>query len=195
MNEIGCQRAIRKLIQDYEDVLIDGHYHQGTYREIAEVVLAAITPPREYYHFKVQVTDAEETSFGRRPGNTAKPKRRAVYNCIVHMADLALPSGNLDEEQYLEQHIDFRSMVDGVAAMISGSYWRSGGTYAAYFEGLPICIEDPETDSKFNLVRGAADDRSVRVQNLDFEWRETTNDVWTPMFYSRCSFRLEEQIA
>jgi hypothetical protein len=195
MNEIGCQRAIRQLIQNNEAVLVHGHYHQGTYREIGEIVLAAVSPPTEYYHYKIQITDAEETSFGRRPGNTAKPKRRAVYNCIIHMVDLALASGNLGEEQYLAQHIDFRSMVDGVTAMVSGSYWRSGGTYAAYFVGLPICIEDPESDSSFDLVRGAADDRSIRVQNLDFEWRDTNNDVWTPMFYSRCSFALEEQIS
>lgn len=193
MNEIGCQRAIRQLVQNYQDVLVYGHYQRGAYRSIEEIVLSVLTPPKRYYHVKVQVTDVREVSFAGRPGNEAKPRRRAVYSCIVHLADAALPSGDVGEEQYLEAHTHFRSMVDGVAAMVSGSYWRSGGTYASYFEDLPICIEDPETSSKFSLVRGTADDRNVAVQNLDFEWPDVDNEVWTPMFYSRVNFKLEEQ--
>lgn len=194
MNTIGCQRAIRRLIQDYQDVLVHGHYQLGTYRTIATIALSILTPPNKYYHLGVQVTEAEETSFGKRPGNEAKPNRKAVYKCIVHAADRAMPSGDVGEEQYLEAHTHFRSMCEGIAAMTSGSYWNSGGTYATYFEGLPICIEDPNTDSRFSLVRGNADDRLVRVQNLDLHWADVDNrEAWTPMFYSRIAFSLEER--
>jgi len=193
MNEVGCQRAIQKLIQDYASVLTHGHCHGGTYREIKEVTLSVLTPPREYYHIKVQVQNVREAS-EISPGNQAKPIRKPVYDCMVHVVDPALPSNMEGEEQYELAHIYFRSMCDGIAAMIPGAYWHSGGAYASYFSSLPICIADPESDSKFSLVRGRQNDRGVRIQNMDHTWADPTNDVWTPIHYTQITFTLEEQL-
>ncbi len=192
MNEVGCQRAIQKLLQDYSGVLTYGHYHGGTYREIKEITLSALTPPREYYHIKIQVqgtTEASEIS----PGNQAKPDRRAVYSCMIQVVDPALPSNVAGEEQYELAHIYFRTMCDGIAAMIPGAEWKSGGVWSSYFADLPICIEDPESDSKFSLARARQGDRSVKVQNMDHTWADPNNDTWTPIHYSEISFTLVEQ--
>lgn len=193
MNQVGCQRAIQKLIQDYSSVLTYGHYHGGTYRTIQEITLSILTPPREYYHICVQAQGAMESS-ELAPGNQAKPKRRPVYDCMVHVVDPALPSNTEGEEQYELAHIYFRNMCDGIAAMISGAYWHGGGAFASYFPSLPLCIEDPESDSVFSLVRGRNNDRGVRVQNMDHTWADPTTDVWTPIHYSQITFTLEEKL-
>jgi len=194
MNEVGAQRAIKKLIDDYKDVLVDGHYQQGTYRAINEITLSVLTPPRQYYHVKVQVRGAEDMSFVDR--NTAKPRRKPVYDCMIHVADPAKASGTYWAEQYELAHTHFRSMVEGIAALVAGSYWASpiNGTYYTYFQSLPICIEDPDTNSKFHIVRGGRSDRLIRVQNLDHTWQDPDNEVWTPLMYSTIQFSLEEQI-
>lgn len=191
MNEIGCQRAIQKLIQDYSSVLTYGHYQNGTYREIKEVTLSVLTPPVEYYHIKVQVQGVKEASENP-PGNQAKPGRRAIYNCMVHVVDPALPSNVSGDEQYEVAHTQFRTMCDGIAAMLAGSEWESCVAYQSYFTGLPICIPDPESDSKFSLIRGR-EDRSINVQNMDHTWAEPNTDVWTPIMYTQIGFTLEER--
>lgn len=193
MNVVGCQRAIRQLLQDYSSVLTYGHDHGGTYRTIKEIAISLLTPPREFYHINVQVQAIQEVS-ELAPGNEAKPGRRAVYNCMLKVVDPALPSNVEGEEQYELAHIYFRTMCDGIAAMIPGSYWHSGGIYASYFTSLPICIEDPGSDSKFSLVRSKQGDRSVRVQNMDHSWADTNEEEWTPIHYSEISFTLAEQL-
>lgn len=189
MNEVACQRAIQKLIQDYSDVLTYGHIHGGTQRVIQSVALSMFTRPSRYYHIVVQVQQVREAS-ELPPGNMAKPPRKAIYDCVVHVSDPALPSNVDGEEQYELAHTYFRTMCDGIAAMIPGAEWHSGGIYTSYFEGLPICIADPDSNSVFSLTRGRQGDRGVRVQNMDTI--DTDNEVWTPIHYSQISFSLEE---
>lgn len=193
MNTIGCQKAIKQLVDDYAGVLVYDHYQHGTYRAIEEVSISVLTPPRQYYHIKIQVQDVTDASFGGRATNIAKPKRHPLYNCMIHVVDAAIPSGTVGEEQYEEAHTDFRTMCEGIAAMITGSYWAGGGPYQTYFQSQPICLADPNSNSKFSLLRDA-NDRMVKIVNMDQTWADPTTDVWTPILYSQISFRLEEQI-
>lgn len=194
MNEVGCQRAIQKLIEDNKGILTYGHYHQGSYRAIEEITLSVLTPPREYYHVKIQVGEVSESSFGPRPGNEAKPRRRPVYNCVVHVVDAALPSGIQGAEQYELMHTDFTNMLDGMTALICGSYWQAGGSYGAQFMNTPLCLTDPVTGAEYSLVRDQANDRLVRKQNLHHTWVDPDSEVWTPLLYSTLTFRLEQRI-
>lgn len=193
MNEVGAQRAIKNLIETYQDVLVDGHYQQGTYRSIEEVVLSVLTPPRLYYHVTVQVRGTEDMSFPAR--NIVNPQRNPLYDCMIHVVDVARASGTYMAEQYELAHTHFRSMTEGMVAMLAGSYWASpiNGTYYTYFESLPICLEDPDSNSKFKLIKGGRSDRLIRVQNLDQTWQDPSNEIWTPLFYSTIQFNLEER--
>lgn len=193
MNEVGVQRAIKKLISEYSDVLTEGHYLQGTYMDIKEFAFSAITPPKQYYHVKIQVIGVEDMSFPAR--NIVNPTRNPAYDCMVHVVSLARSSGISLEEPYLKIHTYFRSMVEGMVASISGSYWASpiNGTYYSYFEGFPVCIEDPDSDLTCKLVKSPRNDRLIRVQNLDSRWLDPDNEVWVPLLYSTIQFRLEER--
>jgi hypothetical protein len=194
MNQVGAQRAIKNLIDLYSDVLVSGHYQRGTYRTIKDVIYSVLTPPRDYYHVGIQIRGVNEASF--QDTNTAKPKRVPVYDCMVRVVERALPSGDEGEEQYFEAHAHFRSMVEGMVSLIAGSYWATPivGSYHTYFEDLPICIQDPESNSEFSLVRGARSDRLVKVQNLDHTWFDPNNEVWTPLLISTIQFNLMEQM-
>jgi len=192
MNGVGCQRAIRRLILDYADVLVAEIEQQGRRREIADVVLSPLTAPRDYYHILVQIRGVRSTSFGGAATNQAKPRRGAQYSCTVHVVDVALPAGA--EEPYEEVHTDFRNLVDGLEALFCGSYWPGSATYGTYFAGLPLCIADPESDSEFSMLRGKTRDREVRVQNMDHNWTEPNSDQWTGILYSTLDFTLEEAI-
>lgn len=191
MNEIGCQRAIRWLLEQYSDVLTYGHYQNGTYRTIAEIVLSPLTPPQEYYHILVQAEGVKEAS-DVNPGNQVKPPRVAIYDCTIHVVDPAFPSNIVNAEQYEVAHEDFRTMCDGIAALIAGSTWHSSSVYSSYFTGLPVCMTDPQSDSKFSMVRGSGD-RGIDIRNMDHTWKDPDNETWTPIMYSRISFKLESR--
>lgn len=193
MNEVGCQRAIRKLIQDNEDVLCSEMIQFGQQREIKDVVLSVMTPPVEYYYILVQVLRKIGTNFGGAPGNQAKPHRRAEYNCAVHVLDVAVASGEAGEEQYEMAHTDHRILCDRIEALVCGTYFPAGGTYATYFGGYPICIPDPDSNSEYKLKRGRTSDRVVNVQNQDTTWTDPNSDQYTPIFYSTLTFTMEEE--
>lgn len=194
MNEVGCQRAIRKLIQDHQAVLVAEFQQAGQDRQIADIVLSALTAPRDYYHILVQARETRSTSFGGTVSNQAKPRRGVQYGCTVHVVDVAMPTSVIGDEPYEEVHTDFRNLVGGIAALICGSYWAGSATYGTYFESLPLCIEDPDSNSKFSMLRGKQRDREVRVQNLDHNWTDPNSDQWTGVLYSTLDFTLEEGI-
>lgn len=192
MNQVGAQRAIRKLIQDYADILVSGFVHQGEQREIEDVVLSVMTAPRAFYFICVEAANARSQSFGGNAGTEGKPQRVGLYELSVHVVDAALSSGDENEEPYELMHSDFRTLCDRIEAMVCGD--EMSGTYAAYFTCLPLCIPDPESTSEYRLLRQRGTDRSVRVLNLDTEWQDPNTQQWTPIFYSQIQFSLEEWV-
>lgn len=192
MNEVACQRAIRKLIRDNQDVLVSGMVQQGEQRAINDIVLSVATPPTGYYYILIQVTQKTGSSFDG-SAQQSKPHRKAEYNCALHVVDPAIPSGDVGEEQYEVAHTYHRSLCDRIEALICGSYFPGGGAYATYFVGYPACIPDPDSNSVFKLMRARSNDRSVRVVNMDTNWTEPGSDTYTPIFYSTMSFTMLEE--
>ncbi|NIR26609.1 MAG: hypothetical protein GWN77_06545 [Gammaproteobacteria bacterium] len=191
MNDVGCQRAVKQLIEGYSSVLTSGFTHQGQVRSIKDIVLSPMTAPRDFYFVYIGITNATTQSFGGNPGNEGKPHRAGKYQCEVHIVDVAIPQGS-DVEPYELMHVDFRELGNRFEAMLTGSYHAGLGTYASYFESLPICLEDTQTDSKFTLERGRGPDRQVVKENLDHTWYDPDNDTYTPLFYSIIRFNLIE---
>ena len=152
-----------------------------------------MTPPVEYFFILIQISQKSGLSFSGGSDNQSKPHRKVEYNCSLHVVDVAVQSGIPDEEQYEVAHENHRVLCDRMEALICGSYYPGGGTYATYFEGYPVCIPDVESDSKFKLMRSGGNDRSVQVQNLDTTWSEPGSDQYTPIFYSTLGFTMVEE--
>jgi len=188
MNQNGARRAVVKLLRDYQDVLVYGFVHQGQQREIKSIYKSAMSALDAYYHMLVQVETGQTQNYARQ-ANESKPHRRGGYEMTVHIVDAAIGQGTYVEPYELMDE-DFRELCDRVEALVTGSYHAGLGTYASYFQSLPICIADPNTESKFGLPRG---DRQVRVINLDHTYEDPTNEVYLPLLYSQVKFTLEEE--
>lgn len=196
MNEIGCQRAIKKLINDNSTVLVDGLVEFGQQRRIKDIVMSVMTAPRDYYFVLVQVNQKTGSSNFTASANENKPHRKIEYTCSLHVVDVAVQSGLQGEEPYELVHEHHRVLCDRIEALICGSYYPGGGTYATYFVDYPTCIPDPESDSAFRLMRSRGNaDRSVRIQNMDTMWKDPSADQPTPIFYSVLNFSMIEEWA
>lgn len=190
MNQNGARRAIVKLLDDYKSILTNGFVHQGVSRSIDHIFKSVMTAPQTFYYVLVQVDDSLTRSYDRNT-REAKPHRSGLYGITIHVTDIATVESD-DYEPYEIIDEDFRELCDRIECMLLGTYHAGLGAYGTYFASLPVCIQDPETESKFRLPRGSSD-RQVRVINLDHTWEDPNTDQYVPLLYSQIKFQLEEE--
>ena len=170
MNQDGCQRAIKKLIEDNRFALVDGFYHQGTYREISDIVFTPLAPPRAYYFIVVLVDTATE---GTEPASrNMLGRQRNTYACSVHIVDAAITEQR-DTVPYETMSLDFRAFCDRLVGLLRSTN----------------CFTPPSPDmSEFRLLHP---ERSVQVRSRDTQW-SSAEVGFLSIFFATLSFTLEE---
>jgi len=179
-NTAGLKLALKDLIQNNNNELVEGLVHQGVNREIAQITTSTLSPPIGYYFIMIDVSLDREQSRPVSARTTAHPSREVIYTAQVWIGDVA--QVELDDEQqsvYETMHLDFDRFVDRVAYLIEQQTWIG-------------------TTPKVKLARargsgaGADGDREVQRENLSATWENNEGDNVASLL-SRLTFRLVDE--
>ena len=170
MNENAARLALKSLIVDNADMLVDGFSKQGASREIHQVTTSSLTPPTGYFFVSIIVTNSVaevREGFGR---TTAVPPSQATYSIAIDIADYAL--GDPSEDQLFEKlDSEFQIFTDRIVSLIRETRF----------------LTHDDTGLKFRLT----DSRSVTKNNVSANWEEAAQ--YAALLGCRITFTLLEE--
>jgi hypothetical protein len=169
MNELAVRVAIKQLIEDSENELVQGLTMQTLPRTIHQVTYSQLTPPSGYYFLNVIVSNS---STGNRSGTgrtVSLPASEATYTVYIDISDYAV--AQYGEDQLFESmDAQFQLFTDRLVSKLRETYWLPSSN------GLSFRLDN---------------DRTVTKTNFNTSWEEAAQ--YHALLYSRINLTVLEE--
>ncbi len=171
MNENAARKAIKQIIQNNCDKLVEGLEFQGALKTIHQITTSDLTPPTGYYYISISIVDSRENNkqgFGR---TTATTQQSATYDIIIEISDYVTANPGVGEEIFEASDSQFQIFTDRIVNILK--------------ENNTITEED--TKLTFQLE----ETKTIRKRNATDRWDDVSQ--YHAILYSRLSFSLVQK--
>jgi len=138
VNDVQARLAIRQLITNNDELLVDGLMLQGEQVLLRQVAISGNTPPSSFPFVSITVPDSSETDVG---GNTLWNEARAEYSMLITVLSMAIAQEG-DVQVYEQTDINHSLICDRIIALLKDRNNR--------------WLIEFDSQLKFELARGTA---------------------------------------